>query len=79
MITKKQMKTFVTFGTRHQHEINGVLFDSECIAVIDCDSPEEGRKMAFELFGRKFAFEYAEHEWDHRYDYLYNRGFINVE
>ena len=72
------MKTYVTFGRSHIHKFNGKIFDSNCVAVIICDSDEDGRKKAFELFGRKWAFEYHEDRFDESWMEYYPRGFINV-
>jgi len=67
------MKTYVTFGQAHFHLINGVIFDKDCVAVV-----EGGRKEVFELFGPKFFLEYTEAEFDHDLMKFYPRGFINV-
>ena len=67
------MKTYVTFGQAHFHLINGVIFDKDCVAVV-----EGGRKEVFELFGPKFFLEYTEAEFDHDLIKFYSRGFINV-
>jgi len=40
------MKTFVTFGQVHKHEIDDKLFDKDCVAIVDGD-----RERVFELFG----------------------------
>ena len=72
------MKTYVTFGQDHAHRVNGKTFDCDCVAVIDCDSPQEGRRLAFEYFGPKFCFEYPEEQFDLGSMHYYPRGFIEV-
>jgi len=72
------MKTYVTFGQTHVHSINGHTLDKDCVAVITSDSASEGRKKAFELFGRKFSFEYPEEYWEEESMIYYPRGYINV-
>jgi len=67
------MKTYVTFGQAHMHLIDGVIFDKDCVAVV-----EGGRKEVFKLFGSKFCLEYTEAEFDHDLMEFYPRGFINV-
>ena len=57
-------KTYVTFGQAHQHEINGVEFNKDTVAVIECNSGIDGREKAFEYFDGKFCFEYHEEEFD---------------
>lgn len=70
------MKTFVTFGQSHVHRIDGKTFDADCVAVIKCGSPEEGRDKAFELFNSKFCFEYPEQFFDHSSMSYFPRGFL---
>lgn len=72
------MKTFVTFGQVHRHEINGKVFDKDCVAVIHHELPEEGRKLAFKYFDRKFCFEYPEEHFDALEMEWYPRGLIYV-
>jgi hypothetical protein len=67
------MKTFVTFGYDHWHEINGKVFDKDCVAIVNGD-----RDKVFEIFGDQFCFEYEEQYWiddDMRY---FPRGYIEV-
>ena len=72
------MKTYITFGQAHIHKINNKIFDKDCIAVIECNTPEEGRKKAFEIFGTKFCFEYPESYFDHSKMNFFPRGYIKV-
>jgi hypothetical protein len=72
------MKTYVTFGQTHRHEIDGKVFDRDCVAVINCSSAEEGRRLAFELFDRKFCFEYPDYYFDYDSMKFYPRGFIEA-
>ncbi len=71
-------QTFVTFGFEHAHRANGETFDKDCIAVIECDDSLHGRKLAFELFGPKFAFEYHEGEFDQDCMRHFPRGYIKA-
>jgi hypothetical protein len=72
------MKTYVTFGQVHTHRINGKTLDCNCVAVINCNNPEHGRDMAFELFGRKFCMEYPEHKFNMSSMSYFPRGLIEV-
>lgn len=67
------MKTFVTFGQIHIHKINGKIFDKDCVAIVNGD-----RNEVFEIFDRKFCFEYSEDEWDDSSIKYYPRGYIEV-
>lgn len=72
-------KTYVTFGQDHCHEIDGVVFDKDCVAVIESSGPEEGRRLAFNSFGPKFCFEYPEGHFDFTsLDRFFPRGLINL-
>ena len=71
---KDKMKTYVTFGQDHRHEINGVVFDKDCVAVVNGD-----RSTVFEIFGRQWCFEYSDefkHEIKMRF---FPRGCIEVK
>ena len=73
------MKTYVTFGQDHTHRVNGQTLDKDCVAVIEHTKIEEGRAIAFDLFGPKFCFEYLEEHFDFSaMDKYYPRGFIEV-
>lgn len=48
----------VTFGSIHKHEIDGLVFDKDCVALIECKDWEEGRARAFETFGNQFSTTY---------------------
>ena len=72
------MKTYVTFGQCHRHVINGVVFDKDCVAVIEGGSPGENREKAFEIFGRQFCFEYPEACWDKSNIKYFPRGYIKI-
>lgn len=65
---------YVTFGQDHRHEINGTVYDKDCIAIVHGD-----RAKVFELFGPKFCFEYTKDEW--RPDVLkyFPRGYVDVK
>lgn len=67
------MKTYVTFGYDHFHKINGKIFDKGCVALIEGD-----REKVFEIFGRKFCFEYPEDQWDPRMLFYFPRGVIEL-
>ena len=73
------MKTYVTFGQVHIHKINGKIFDKDCVAVINAENAEEGRKKAFELFSKKFSFEYSEREFKLEWMKFFHRGLVEVE
>jgi hypothetical protein len=55
---ESKMKVYISFGQIHRHEVNGVVFDKDSIAVFESDSESEARGKAFELFGDKFFTSY---------------------
>lgn len=71
--------TYVTFGQDHAHRVNGKTFDCDCVAAIQADNAADGREKAFELFDRKFCFEYFEDAFDKESMRYYPRGIIEVE
>lgn len=68
------MKTFVTFGQEHIHILDGVVYDKDCVAVVNGD-----RERVFELFGPKFCFEYPEEYWNDSKMEYFPRGYIEVD
>jgi len=70
------MKTYITFGQDHTRTIDGKTIDKDCVVVLESNSQEEGRNLAFELFGPKFCFEYPEKHWYEPSMKYYPRGYI---
>ena len=50
---------YFTFGQTHVHSVNGRTFDKDDVAKITAPDP---RKVMFEYFGPKWAFEYTPEE-----------------
>ena len=71
-------KVYLTFGQIHVHRVNGKTFDCDCVAVIDCDSHEHGREIAFNLFSDKWFTTYLKENFDMDDMKYYPRGLINV-
>ena len=67
------MKTYVTFGQDHRHEIDGKIFDRDCVGVINGT-----REDVFRIFGKKFCFEYNEKEFKTYSMKYYPRGLIEL-
>jgi len=72
------MKIYVTFGQGHKHILNEKLFDKNCVAVFEAESPVKGRAKAFELFGKYFSGEYPEDKWNDEWMSFYPRGYIEI-
>ncbi len=73
------MKTYITFGQIHVHNINGKILDKDSVAVINHnDKPGEGRRLAFAYFGPKFHNEYPEDRWNKEKLIYFPRGLIEV-
>ena len=66
-------KRFVTFGQDHRHVISGVVFDHNCVAVVNGN-----RETVFQVFGPKFCFEYDPEHWDPENIKHFPRGYIKV-
>ena len=72
-------KTYITFGFDHVHMINEIIFDKDCVAVIETQNAAQGREKAFELFGKQFCFEYPENYFNFDTVALYYpRGLIKI-
>lgn len=69
-------KTYVTFGQNHIHQFGELRFDKNCVAEITCSSADEGRDLAFEIFGTKFCMEYHEDVFPFDTMRYYPRGII---
>lgn len=65
---------YVTFGQDHRHEINGRVFDKDCVALVIGD-----RETVFEIFGRVFCFEYTPEEFKRVDMRHFPRGIIRIE
>lgn len=72
------MFTYITFRQDHVHEINGQVFDKNCVAAIPAENRSKGRDKAFELFGPKFCMEYFDNEFKKESLHYFPRGVIVV-
>lgn len=71
-------KHYVTFGSDHSHEFNGIKVGYTTVAVFDAKDATEGRKKAFKYFGKKFCFEYSEIFWREESMRYYPGGYVNI-
>ncbi len=72
------MKTYITFGLSHKHEIDGIIFDKNCVLMIESNCTEANRQKAFNLFGDKFSTECPEEFFNYESMKYYSRGIINL-
>ena len=52
------MKSYFTFGTAHEWELNGVEITHNHVLEIEGANPAETRKTLWGFVGPKFAFQY---------------------
>jgi len=71
-------KTYVTFGQGHFHNIMGQIFNPNTVAVIPCSDKDEGRALAFAIFGPKFSCEYHEEEFKQEHMQYFPEGQIII-
>lgn len=71
-------KLCVSFGQGHRHELNGVIYDKDCIAVISADTVREADQMAFMLWDGKFHQHVDKEKWDDSQMHYFPRGYIEV-
>lgn len=69
------MLQYVTFGQDHVHVVGGVVFDRNCVAVYEASDCDEGREMAFRMFGRAWCFHYCGARPDMKW---FPEGFVEV-
>jgi hypothetical protein len=71
-------KLFVTFGQVHVHKLGNVVYDKDCVAVIQADTYEEADTLAFALWNGKFHQHCPEDRWDESKMKYFPRGYIPV-
>lgn len=69
-------RSYITFGQDHRHEVNGEIFDKDCVALIEHET--DPREVAFELFGREWSMEYPEKYFDMASMKHFPRGIIKL-
>lgn len=73
------MKLYVTFGQVHRHVIDGIVFDKDCVAVIECNNEEHGRCIAFSKLDDKWCFTKPDSIWEEKCMKFYPRGYITLK
>lgn len=74
-LTKDTCREFwFTFGQDHRHEVEGKVFDKDCVATVRAADMGEARDTMFRHFGDKWAFSY-QNPPDMSY---FPRGFIDL-
>lgn len=68
----------VTFGQVHVHNVNGITFDKDCVAVIQAHTIEQADRWAFEWFDGKFHQHTDWDKFNHDSMRYYPRGYITV-
>ena len=59
------MERFIfTFGQNHVHEVDDIVLDKDCVAVIEAENHSVAREIAWVLFGPKFRTSYSEEAFD---------------
>lgn len=68
------MICFITFGQVHAHHVNGITFDKDLVAAIECSDEMEGRTLAFATFGDQWHQCIREDQWPERNWKYFPRG-----
>ncbi len=58
------MKIYVTFTKYNRHVVKGLKFNHHCVAVINCESRDEGMRIIERAFGGDYRFDYTEAEFE---------------
>jgi len=69
------MKIYITLGQDHIHKVGGMVYDKDCVVVIEAEDEESGRQIAFDNFGKKWFTSYTENNWDETKLRYYPRGY----
>ena len=72
------MKTYISFGKIHKHNVGGVIFDRNCIGVLESNDDEDAIKIILNIFGNKLSTIYHEKDWDDKNMKFYERGYISI-
>lgn len=75
------MQLVITFGQDHRHVIDGVVFDRNCVGLIECNNFAEGRQIAFSTFGTAFCTTHVRNGsyWKEQFiKDFYPRGYITA-
>lgn len=78
---EQKMKIYVTFDSDHNHIIDGISFNENCIAEIECKDSHDGYRIVSEVFGSKFHKTYTEQQIQnvrHFYQEVYKEGIVKV-
>lgn len=51
-------KYYFTFGQIHRHVINKVVYDRNCVVLIEAKNSNAAREKMFKTFGPKWSFQY---------------------
>lgn len=73
------IKIYISFGQLHRHVLGGVIFDKDCIAVIEVEGGETGEALASKLFGRKYSTIYSQRTVSKpKFMELFSRGLVEI-
>ena len=68
-------KYIITFGQEHRHEIDGKVFDRNCVAEVEAENELEARN----LFMPEFCFSYPEESFSENNMSFFPRGKISIK
>jgi hypothetical protein len=69
-------KYYFTFGQGHRHEVNGVIYDHNCVVEIEAEDSDKAREKMFSVFGDKWSMQYE--SISNHLEY-FPRGIIRLE
>jgi hypothetical protein len=72
----KTGKAFLTFGQNHRHQIGEQIFDKDTVCIIEANTEEEARDIAFKTFSNKWCFLYFEESWREAQMEYYPKGYV---
>ena len=72
------MKFYITFGQIHKKKVGAIVFDKDCVGIIEAENQEEARKIAKKKFDNKYCFCYTKDKFNMEDMQYYPRGFFAV-
>jgi len=80
LIKEKPIKKFyISFGQVHKHYFGNILFDKNCVALIEAKEESIARERAFQLFGDKWCSIYKKEELNPDFIDMFPRGVIRTD
>ena len=72
------MKTYVTFGQAHTHNVGGVVLNKDVVGVVEADSFKAACDVVEATFGQEYCFSYPEEHWSESKMKFFPDGYVHL-